>query len=251
MSFKALAATGLALVVASPLALAQEPKAAPVQTKPAAPATTTPPADPAATARDASYALGLNIGQSIKQQNLGVDADQIMQGLKDGLTGAKPRLDDAQIQQVMTAFQQQVIAQKQKEAQAMAAKNVAAGQAFLDANKKKPGVKTTASGLQYQILQPGTGPSPKPTDTVKVNYTGTTIDGKVFDSTAEHGQPAVFPLDGVIKGWTEGIPLMKVGGKARFVLPPDLAYGATPPPGAAFGPNAVLVFEVELLGIEQ
>ncbi len=244
MSLKSLAATGLALVVASPLALAQEPKAAPAQTKPAA-------ADPAATAKDASYAIGLNIGQSLKEQNIGVDAEQILQGLKDGLTGAKPRLDEAQLQQAVTAFQQQVVAKRQAEAQAMAAKNVAAGKVFLDANKKKPGVKTTASGLQYQILQPGTGPSPKPTDTVKVNYTGTTIDGTVFDSTKEHGQPATFPLDGVIKGWTEGIPLMKVGGKARFVLPPELAYGATPPPGAAFGPNSVLVFEVELLGIEK
>jgi FKBP-type peptidyl-prolyl cis-trans isomerase len=250
MSFKSLAATGLALVVASPLAQAQAPKAvtspAPAQAKAAAPA-----ADPASNAKDASYVIGLNIGQNLKAQDIGLDVEQLLQGLKDGLTGVKPRLDEAQQQQAVAAFSQRVDAKKQQEAQAMATKNISAGKAFLEENKKKPNVKTTASGLQYEVLKPGTGPSPKSTDTVKVNYTGTTIDGKVFDSTDQHGEPAIFPLDRVIAGWTEGIPLMKVGGKTRFVLPPELGYGASPPPGAAFGPNAVLVFEVELLGIEK
>lgn len=266
MNFKTLTATSLALLVAPSLASAQNTKAAPAQTKPApaqtkpaAPATSpTAPALSPEMASKASYGIGLSMGQNLKQQDLGLSLDQVIQGIKDGYSGAAPKVDAAEIQQALEVLQQQfvsrqreMIVKRQAEMQAEAAKNQNVGQAYLEANKKKPGVKTTASGLQYQILQPGTGPSPKPTDTVKVNYTGTTIDGTVFDSTDQHGQPAVFPLNKVIKGWTEGIPLMKVGGKARFVLPPDLAYGASPPRGAEFGPNAVLIFDVELLGIEK
>jgi FKBP-type peptidyl-prolyl cis-trans isomerase len=151
--------------------------------------------------------------------------------------------------QVRQQYMQQMQAKRVAEQKAESDKNKTDGAKFLAENKSKPGVKTTASGLQYLVEKEGTGPKPKETDTVKVNYLGTKIDGEKFDSSYDRGEPATFPLNGVIKGWTEGLQLMPVGSKYKLFLPADLAYGESGPP--KIGPNAALVFEVELLSIEK
>ena len=201
-----------------------------------------------------SYSVGLLHARQLKvqAQQLDLDPDLIARGIKDGLAGT-PGLTDQQVQEIVTAFQRQQQA-RQAEAQmspadkATAAKNLKAGQDFLAANKQKPGVKTTASGLQYKVLKEGTGATPKLNDTVRVNYRGTLIDGTEFDSSAKHGGPATLGVGQVIPGWTEALQLMKVGSKWQVFIPPDLAYGLAAPP--AIGPNSALIFEVELLGVQ-
>lgn len=192
----------------------------------------------------ASYSIGFNIGTSLSKDQVGVDIEALMKGLRDGVAKANPALTQEEMQQAVTTLRQQVQAKA-------GADNKAKGEAFLAENAKRPEVKTTASGLQYEVLEEGSGPKPKATNTVTVNYEGTTIEGTVFDSSAQHGQPATFPLNRVIAGWTEGLQLMTVGSKYKFYIPADLAYGANAPPGAAFGPSATLIFEVELLNIED
>jgi FKBP-type peptidyl-prolyl cis-trans isomerase len=150
----------------------------------------------------------------------------------------------------MNSARNQLIAKQQAKQQADAAVNQKAGDAFLAANAKKDGVKTTASGLQYKVLKAGTGQTPGPKDTVKVHYQGTLPDGSVFDSSIARGEPVTFQVDGVIPGWTEALQLMKVGDKYQLVIPPKLAYGATGA-GDKIGPNQVLIFEVELIDIEK
>jgi FKBP-type peptidyl-prolyl cis-trans isomerase len=146
-------------------------------------------------------------------------------------------------------LQKSAMAKAEEKQIAAAEKNLKAGEAFLAANAKKEGVKTTASGLQYKVIKAGTGASPKPTDIVKVHYTGTLVDGTVFDSSVQRGEPATFPVNGVIPGWTEALQLMKVGDKWQLVIPSKLAYGEQGP--RAIGPNSTLIFDVELLGIEK
>jgi FKBP-type peptidyl-prolyl cis-trans isomerase FklB len=194
------------------------------------------------TAADTSYGLGMYMAESIKNAGLDVAPQDFLAGLTDVLSGKATRLTQAQAESLIQAA---VMAVQAKKAQA----TLAEGQAFLDANKAKPGVKVTASGLQYEVLTLGTGPLPKITDTVTVNYEGRLIDGKVFDSSYERNEPASFGLGQVIKGWTEGLQLMPVGSKFRFCLPPQLAYGDQSA-GDDIGPNSVLVFEVELLSID-
>lgn len=194
--------------------------------------------------QDVSYAVGLNIARNWKQQSVQFDVDQVAQGIKDVLGDKTPRLDEKQVQEAITAYQ----AKLKEEQQAQGGKNKKAGEDFLAANKKKEGVKATASGLQYQVIKEGTGAQPKATDTVKVHYTGTLLDGKKFDSSVDRGEPAEFPLNGVIKGWTEGLQLMKTGAKYKFFIPSDLAYGENSPPGIP--PNSVLTFDVELLEVK-
>jgi FKBP-type peptidyl-prolyl cis-trans isomerase FkpA len=195
-----------------------------------------------------SYMVGMDVGRSLTQIKDEIDVDVLVQGLKDTLTGATPKLTDDQANEIKQAFMQRLQAKAMEERNALAARNRAEGEAFLAENSKKPGVHTTDSGLQYQVLTQGNGPKPAATDRVKVHYTGTLIDGTKFDSSIDRGTPAEFALNGVIKGWTEGLQLMPVGSKYKFFIPSDLAYGEQGTPGP-IGPNATLVFEVELLEI--
>jgi FKBP-type peptidyl-prolyl cis-trans isomerase FklB len=196
-----------------------------------------------------SYSIGMNIGKDLKNQSIDVDPQLIAAGIKDMISGAKPQLTDEQIQSCMTSLQTEMMAKQQVKNKEVGEKNMKDGQAFLEANKAKEGVKVTASGLQYKILKEGNGAKPTATSTVSVHYRGTTIDGTEFDSSIKRGQPAEFPVNGVIKGWTEALQLMPVGSKWQLVIPAELAYGAHGA-GAAIGPNAVLIFEVELLAIK-
>src|SRR6266566_2527548 len=189
-----------------------------------------------------SYSIGLNIGFNLSRQNVQINPDVVSAGIKDAIAG-KPQLTTDQVKEVMATFEKDM-EQKQK---AAGDKNASEGAKFLEENKKKEGVKATASGLQYKVIKDGTGAQPKATDTVTVNYRGTLINGAEFDSSYKRGQPATFPVNGVIKGWTEGLQLMKVGSKYQFFIPPNLAYGerAVSP---ELSPNSTLIFEVELLG---
>jgi FKBP-type peptidyl-prolyl cis-trans isomerase FklB len=193
----------------------------------------------------ASYSIGLNIGRNFKKQNVELNPDALVAGVKDAVSGKKPALDETQEREAMMSFQKEMM-DKQK---AMGEKNEADGKKFLEDNKKKDGVKTTASGLQYKVVKEGNGPQPKASDTVTVDYKGTLIDGTEFDSSYKRGQPATFPLNGVIKGWTEGLQLMKTGGKYQFFIPSDLAYGSRAM-GTDIAPNSTLIFEVELKSVQ-
>ena len=173
----------------------------------------------------------------------------LSKAIKSSLAGEKPLMDETQATQVRAAFMEHLQVKRMAEAQAKAKTNLAEGEAFLAANTKKPEVKTTQSGLQYQVLSEGKGAKPKASDTVRVHYAGTLLDGKTFDSSIERGEPVEFPLDQVVPGWQEGIQLMAVGSKYKFWIPSKLGYGEQGTPGGPIGPNAVLVFEVELLDI--
>jgi FKBP-type peptidyl-prolyl cis-trans isomerase FklB len=192
-----------------------------------------------------SYSIGLNIGFNLSKQKVPVNPDALAAGIKDALAG-KPQMTEAEVKETMAAFEKDMT-DKQK---AAGEKNAVDGAKYLEENKKKEGVKTTASGLQYKSLKEGSGPQPKATDTVTVNYRGTLTDGTEFDSSYKRNEPATFPLNGVIKGWTEGLQLMKKGSKYQFVIPAILAYGDRSP-GAGIPPNSVLVFEVELLDVKS
>jgi len=196
-----------------------------------------------------SYSIGLDIGTTLKRQLIDVNEGLLKKGLEDGLSGAKPLMTDEQMKETMATFQKEMVAKQAAAKKVTGEKNAAEAKKFLAENKTKEGVKTTASGLQYKVLKEGTGPSPKATETVKVNYRGTTIAGTEFDSSYKRGQPASFPVNRVIKGWTEALQLMKVGSKYQLFVPADLAYGERGA-GSDIGPNAMLLFEVELLGIE-
>jgi FKBP-type peptidyl-prolyl cis-trans isomerase FklB len=196
-----------------------------------------------------SYSIGLDIGSTLKRQLIEVKPELLERGIKDGLDGNKPLLTEDQVKEVMQTFQKDMLAKQAAVKKVEGEKNGAAGSKFLAENKTKDGVKTTASGLQYKVEKEGTGPTPKATDTVKVNYRGTTIEGKEFDSSYKRGEPAKFPVNRVIKGWTEALQLMKVGSKYKLWIPADLAYGERGA-GADIGPDSTLVFDVELLGIE-
>jgi FKBP-type peptidyl-prolyl cis-trans isomerase FklB len=196
-----------------------------------------------------SYALGVNIGTNLKSQDVDLDPKALAAGITDGLNG-KPAMTQAEIHATLAAFQQEVMAKMQAREKVEGEQNLKAGEAFLAENAKKPGVKTTAGGLQYKILKEGDGPTPKATDTVKVNYKGTLIDGTVFDSSYDRGEPVTFPVNGVIPGWTEALQMMKVGSKWQLFIPANLAYGEHSP-SPKIGPNSTLIFDVELLDIEK
>ena len=200
----------------------------------------------------ASYALGMKIGGDLKRQGVGasVDAALTARGLKDALSGSKALITEDEEKAALTQLQTQVRGQMEAKAHEAGAANRKEGDEFLAANKSKEGVVTLPSGLQYKILKAGTGPKPTANDTVSCNYRGTLINGKEFDSSYKRGQPATFPVNGVIKGWTEALQLMPVGSKWQLFIPSDLAYGDRGA-GADIGPGATLIFEVELLSIED
>ncbi|HEV7489458.1 MAG TPA: FKBP-type peptidyl-prolyl cis-trans isomerase [Rhodanobacteraceae bacterium] len=217
-------------------------------------------AAPAAAAKDAkppiaidknkiSTMVGMDIGRGLAQIKDDVDIKVVEQALEQTLKGDKTSLTQEEALQVRQAYMQQMQSKRVAEQKVAAEKNKTEGAAFMTKNKGKSGVKTTASGLQYEVEKEGSGPKPKATDTVKVNYLGTKIDGTKFDSSYDRGQPATFPLNGVIKGWSEGLQLMPVGSKYKLYVPAELAYGENAP--GPIGPNATLIFEVELLGIED
>lgn len=196
-----------------------------------------------------SYSIGFGMGSNLKNQGVDVDADKLSKGIKDGLSGAKPVMSQADMDKTMTDLRTKMMAQQQEKMKSLGAKNKADGEAFLAKNKTAAGVKTLPSGLQYQVIKAGTGKMPKATDKVSVNYRGTLLDGKEFDSSYSRGTPASFPVNGVIPGWTEALQLMKEGAKWKLFIPSSLAYGEQGA-GGVIGPNATLLFEVELLKVE-
>lgn len=197
-----------------------------------------------------SYSIGWQIGGNFKSQNIDVDTDIILRGIKDAQSGAKPELTEKEMQEVMMTFQNEMREKQMKTMSEEGEKNMKEGEGFLAKNKQKKGVKTTASGLQYKIIKEGTGEKPKADDTVTVNYSGTLINGTEFDSSYKRGQPATFPVKGVIKGWTEALQVMKVGSKYELFIPSELAYGKRGT-GGDIGPDSTLIFTVELLSIEK
>lgn len=195
----------------------------------------------------ASYAIGLRIAKDFKSNKLDVDSEIVVKGFKDGLHGNQ-LLTDEQINKVLMDFQREVYEKKMKEAQGLGIKNKKDAEKFLTENKNKPGIKTTASGLQYLVIKSGSGPSPKATDKVKVHYIGKLLNGTEFDNSYKRNQPVTIQLNAVIKGWGEALQLMKVGDTWRLFIPPDLGYGDTGA-GEVIPPGSLLIFEVELLGI--
>jgi len=194
-----------------------------------------------------SYIIGMDIGTNLKKQSIDIDSNILAKGVKDALAGTKPLLTEQEIQETMMAFQKDMMA-KQEE---IGKKNKKEGEAFIAENKKKEGVKTLPSGLQYKVIKAGTGKKPKLSDTVTAHYRGTLIDGTEFDSSYKRGQPATFPVSGgMIPGWTEALQLMEEGAKWQLFIPSNLAYdekGA----GRDIGPNATLIFEIELVSIQE
>jgi FKBP-type peptidyl-prolyl cis-trans isomerase FklB len=196
-----------------------------------------------------SYAMGMDLGAQLKARSVDIDTEVFAQALKTALAGGKTLMTEAEAKAVISQLQMTMVAKQAAEAKAVGEKNKKDGEAFLAANKAKEGVVTLPSGLQYKVITNGTGPKPTAEQTVVCQYRGTLIDGKEFDSSYKRGQPATFPVKGVIKGWTEVLQLMPVGSKWQVFIPPDLAYGERGA-GADIGPNATLIFEVELIAIK-
>lgn len=198
----------------------------------------------------ASYALGMNIGNGLRQQSVDLDPSLISQGIKDALAGGKTLLTADEARAALMQFQNDMKAKQEEKMKQAAETNKNEGEAFLAANKTKEGVVALPSGLQYKVLTQGTGPKPALSDTVVCNYRGTLINGEEFDSSYKRGQPATFPVGGVIKGWTEALQLMPMGSKWQLFVPSGLAYGERGS-GNQIGPNATLVFEVETISIKD
>ena len=195
-----------------------------------------------------SYVIGTRIAQNLKAQGVDIVLDSLISGIKDVLTGKELALSPEESQKILAVFQQRLMARQVAERAQQAAKNLAEGQAFLEKNKTKEGVKVLPSGLQYKVIKEGTGETPKAEDKVRVNYRGTLIDGTEFDSSYKSNEPIEFPVNRVIKGWIEALQLMKVGSKWELYIPANLAYGERGKP-PVIPPNATLIFEVELLDI--
>jgi FKBP-type peptidyl-prolyl cis-trans isomerase FklB len=193
-----------------------------------------------------SYIIGRDMAANFQKQGIEIEAEAFIQGMKEAMEGKPSALSQAEVQQAMMALQQSIGQKKQGKG----ADNKKAGEEFLAQNKNKEGVQTLPSGLQYQILQPGKGKSPAKTDKVTTHYHGTLIDGTVFDSSYERGQPATFPVNGVIAGWTEALQLMQEGAKWRLFIPSDLAYGVRGA-GSDIGPDSALIFDVELISVNK
>jgi FKBP-type peptidyl-prolyl cis-trans isomerase FklB len=195
-----------------------------------------------------SYSLGYQFGHAMKAQGVDINLELYSAGIRDALGGAKPQLSPEEIQKTVGEVQKRVMAAQQKAVKEMGEKNLASGNAFLEENRKKEGVKTLPSGLQYKVLAEGSGKSPKAADQVTVNYKGTLIDGTEFDNSYKRGTPATFQVNKVVRGWTEALQLMKEGAKWQLFIPPQLGYGdrgAGPVP-----PNSTLIFDVELISVK-
>ena len=229
--------------------------------KPATSTTTTKPRPTAAPATSQplvlktdkeklSYAIGMNIGQGMKKDSLDIDPAILSRAIKDAVTGSKPAMTEEEARTIVTAFRTEMVKKQQAEAQKAGEVNKQAGDKFLAENKTKDGVVTLPSGLQYKVIKQGDGPKPTASDTVVTNYRGTLIDGKEFDSSYKRGQPATFPVGQVIKGWTEALQLMPVGSKWQLYIPSNLAYGDRGA-GGDIGPNSTLIFDIELLSIQD
>ena len=199
----------------------------------------------------ASYMIGMQMAKSLEPAKDDIDVDVIAKAIKTSLSGGKLLLTQEQAQKIAEKFGEKMQAKQIADMMAKAKKNAADGVAFLAANGKKPNIKTTATGLQYEVITEGKGAKPKATDVVQVNYKGSLLDGTVFDDSAQHGGPATIPLPQVVPGWREGISLMPVGSKYRFWIPAALGYGEQGTPGGPIPPNATLVFEVELLDVAK
>jgi FKBP-type peptidyl-prolyl cis-trans isomerase FklB len=193
-----------------------------------------------------SYVIGRDIGNNLKRQSIDIDPNILARGIKDVLSGGKSLLSEQEIRETIAAFQKEMTAKQED----VANKNKKDGEAFLAENKKKEGVKTLPSGLQYKVIKAGAGKKPKLNETVTAHYRGTLINGTEFDSSHRRGQPASFPVSGVIPGWTEALQLMEEGAKWQIFIPSNLAYGERGS-GQEIGPNATLIFEIELISIQE
>jgi FKBP-type peptidyl-prolyl cis-trans isomerase FkpA/FKBP-type peptidyl-prolyl cis-trans isomerase FklB len=222
--------TGLVLVISTSCAIAQDNKT------------------PTTEQEKTSYAIGINMGSSLRDSDIAVDSDLVLQGLLDGLEGTDPKMTEEEIVATLGAFQQRIVAHQEEKQKMAAGENATAGAAFLAENGKRDGVTTTASGLQYEIVEAGEGAKPTATDSVTVHYTGTLIDGTKFDSSVDRGAPATFGVGQVIPGWTEALKLMPVGSKWKLYIPSNLAYGDRA--GGPIPPGSTLIFDVELLEIK-
>jgi FKBP-type peptidyl-prolyl cis-trans isomerase FklB len=207
-----------------------------------------PPAFPNEEAK-ASYAIGLQIARNMKAQGVPLNVEAFAKGFQAGYAGARPLLDDQELQQTLQAFQQEMMKKQQQAMAAESAANREKGKAFLEANKTKAGVVELPSGLQYKVIKAGTGKKPTAESIVRVHYRGTLLDGTEFDSSFKRGQPAEFPVNGVIQGWSEALQLMQEGAKWELYIPASLAYGDQGA-GGVIKPGATLVFEVELLEVK-
>jgi FKBP-type peptidyl-prolyl cis-trans isomerase FklB len=245
------------LFVGAGLCWAEEPTtgtkseagAAPAVQAPAAPAAVSPADEILKTPKEkVSYAFGMAFGRNMKAQGIDLDPDAFMKAYKDTLADAKPLMTDEDAQKAVTEFQTEMMTKKAEEMKKAGEENKKAGEAFLAENKKKEGVKTTASGLQYKVIKDGNGKKPTASDKVTVNYKGKLLDGTEFDSSYKRNEPATFPVSGVIPGWTEAMQLMTTGSAWEIYIPAHLAYGEAGA-GGVIPPNATLAFEVELLSV--
>lgn len=237
LKYATLMMTGLALSL--PVFAEDAPETAP---ETATEAATANPMD------QVSYAMGMDLGSMLDQQDLGISADKFYEGMKDAMAGS-PKMSPEEAREVLQAFETEIREKSMAKMEEAAENNIEEAAAFLAANAKKEGITVTESGLQYEVIQEGEGDSPSAGSTVTVHYTGKLLDDSVFDSSVERGEPATFPLNRVIPGWTEGLQLMSPGAKYRFYIPADLAYGERGAP-PRIGPNAALIFDVELLEIQ-
>jgi FKBP-type peptidyl-prolyl cis-trans isomerase FklB len=195
-----------------------------------------------------SYAIGVDVGNTLKRQAIDIDQNVFLQGVKDSMSGGKLILSDQEMRDTLSALQKEMMAKQAERTKKLSEINKKEGDAFMAENKKKDGVITLPSGLQYKVVKEGTGNMPKLTDTVTVNYKGNLLDGTEFDSSYKRGEPVTFPVNGVIPGWTEALQKMKVGSKWQLFVPSSLAYGERGA-GNVIGPNAALLFDVELISI--
>ena len=196
-----------------------------------------------------SYSIGYQMGSNMKSQGMEIDQEILVKGIQDGMSGTGPLMSPQEMNKTLVELRQKILAAQQKGRTKVDRKNLVEGKAFLEKNGKKDGIKTLPSGLQYKVLKEGEGQAPKASDTVTVHYRGTLINGTEFDSSYSRGEPTTFQLNRVIRGWTEGLQIMKPGAKYQLFIPPELAYGERDA-GAKIGPNSTLIFEVELISVK-